>query len=123
MNLSLAAQTSFVLDPSLPIGAVVILGLVPAAATVAIYSRAGSRLSRVQNGALLVFRLLGAGLVLALLLQPSRLEEIPPVVTDRVTVVAVDDSKSMAQKDRHSSFRCARVRPTSRSARRFISAR
>ena len=99
MNLSLAAQTTLVLDPILPIGAVVILGLVFAAVTVAIYRRAGARLGRGQNGALLVFRLLGVAVVLALLLQPSRLEEIPPVVTDRVTLVAVDDSKSMAQKD------------------------
>ncbi len=99
MTFSLAAQTSLVLDPIIPIGAVVILGLILAVATVAIYTRAGSRLSRAQNAALLVFRLLGVALVLALLLQPSRLDEIPPVVTDRVTVVAVDDSKSMAQND------------------------
>ena len=38
-------------------------------------------------------------LVLALLLQPSRLEEIPPPVTNRVTIIAVDDSRSMAQTD------------------------
>ena len=91
MTFSLAAQTSLVLDPIIPIGAVVILGLVLAAATVAVYVRAGSRLGRAQNAALLTFRLLGVALVLALLLQPSRLEEIPPVVTDRVTLVAVDD--------------------------------
>ncbi len=100
----LATQTSLVLDPILPIGAVVILALVLAAATVAIYRRAGARLSGMQVGALLVFRLLvfrllGVALVLAVLLQPSRLEEIPPVVTDRVTLVAVDDSRSMAQND------------------------
>ena len=99
MTLSLAAQTSLVLDPILPIGAVAILGLLMAAATAAVYRRAGLRLSGRQNVTLLVFRLLGLAAVLALLLQPSRLEEIPPVVTDRVTVVAVDDSKSMAQKD------------------------
>ena len=99
MTTSLAAQTSLVLDPIIPLGAVVILELVLAVATIAIYTRAGSRLSRAQNAALLVFRLLGVALVLALLLQPSRLDEIPPVVTDRVTLVAVDDSKSMAQND------------------------
>ena len=99
MTFSLAAQTSLVLDPILPIGAVVILGIVLAAATAAIYTRAGSRLSRGQNATLLIFRLLGVAAVLALLLQPSRLEEIPPAVTDRVTLVAVDDSRSMAQSD------------------------
>jgi hypothetical protein len=91
--------TSLVIDPIVPIGAVAIAGVLLAALTVAIYWRAGSRLSGAQNGVLLVFRLLGVALVLALLLQPSRLEEIPPVVTDRVTVVAVDDSRSMAQRD------------------------
>ncbi|MBC8093576.1 MAG: hypothetical protein H7Y15_16900 [Pseudonocardia sp.] len=87
MPLSLAAQTSLVLDPILPVGAVVILGLGLAGLTVAIYRRVGSRLSTGQSAALLIFRLLGVALVLALLLQPSRLEEIPPVVTDRVTMV------------------------------------
>ncbi len=99
MTFSLAAQTSLVLDPILPMGAVVILGLVLGTATVAIYRRAGRRLSGLQNGVLLAFRLLGLAAVLVLLLQPSRLEEIPPMVTDRVTLVAVDDSMSMAQRD------------------------
>jgi hypothetical protein len=99
MILSLAAQTSLVLDPVLPIGGVVLLGLALAALTVGIYRRAGARLSVAQNVTLTIFRLLGVALVVALLLQPSRLEEIPPLVTDRVTLVAVDDSKSMAQKD------------------------
>ncbi len=95
----LAAQTSLVLDPILPVGAVVFLGLALAVLTIVIYRRAGARLSRGQNVALTIFRLLGVALVLVLLLQPSRLEEIPPPVTNRVTMVAVDDSKSMEQKD------------------------
>ncbi len=99
MSLLLAAQTSFVLDPILPVGAVALLGLALAALTVAIYRRAGARLSILQNLTLTVFRLLGLPLVLALLLQPSRLEVVPPPVTNRVTIVAVDDSRSMAQTD------------------------
>lgn len=99
MPLPLAAQTSLILDPILPIGVVVLLGALLAALTIAIYRRVGSRLTTAQNATLTIFRLLGLALVLALLLQPSRLEEIPPIVTDRVTVVAVDDSRSMAQKD------------------------
>lgn len=95
----LAAQTPLVFDPILPVGAVIILGIVLVATTIAIYTRINSRLSRVQSVALLVFRLLGVALVLALLLQPSRIEEIPPPVTNRVTLLAVDDSKSMAQRD------------------------
>ena len=99
MLFSLAAQTSLVLDPILPIRAVVLIGLLLAGLTIGIYRRIGMRLTPAQNITLTVFRLLGVALVLALLLQPSRLDEIPPVVTDRVTVVAVDDSRSMAQND------------------------
>ncbi|MDB6149765.1 MAG: hypothetical protein JWQ44_1213 [Chthoniobacter sp.] len=88
-----------VFDPILPIGAVVMLGVVLAAATVAIYLRISSRLSRTRSNTLLAFRLLGAAAVLLLLLQPSRLEQIPPTVTNRVTLVGVDDSRSMAQND------------------------
>jgi len=99
MTSPLAAQPSIVLDPILPIGAVVLLGLMMAVLTIAIYLRVGSRLSAGQNGILLLFRLLGVALILGLLLQPSQMEEIPPPVTNRVTLVAVDDSRSMAQKD------------------------
>jgi hypothetical protein len=99
MTFPIAAQTPLVIDPILPLGAIVILGIVLVAATIAIYVRVNARLSRAQSMALLVFRLLGVALVLALLLQPSRVEEIPPPVTDRVTLLAVDDSKSMAQRD------------------------
>jgi hypothetical protein len=99
MFISLAAQTSLVLDPILPVGAVALLGLALAMLTVAIYRRVGTRLSPVRNGLLTAFRLLGLALVVGLLLQPSRLEEIPPPVTNRVTLVAVDDSRSMAQTD------------------------
>ena len=99
MNAPLAALTSLVFDPILPIGAVVLLGLAMAALTIAVYWRVGARLSRAQNVALTTFRLLGTALVLLLLLQPSRVKEIPPPETNRVTLVAVDDSRSMAQKD------------------------
>ncbi|MEP6670380.1 MAG: hypothetical protein ABJF10_14565 [Chthoniobacter sp.] len=99
MTPSLAAQTSIVFDPILPIGAVVLLGLAMTTLTIAIYRRVGTRLSVGQSGTLLLFRLLGVALVLLLLLQPSRVEEIPPPLTNRVTLVAVDDSRSMAQKD------------------------
>lgn len=98
MTISLAAQR-FVLDPILPLGAVVLLGLALAGLTAVVYRRAGARLPTAQNAVLLGFRLLGVALVVLLLLQPSRLEEIPPPVTDRVTLVAVDDSRSMAQTD------------------------
>jgi hypothetical protein len=96
---SFAAQTSIVFDPILPIGAVGLLGVALAVLTIAIYRRVGTRLSAIQNATLMIFRLLGLTLVLLLLLQPSRVEEIPPPVMNRVTLAAVDDSRSMAQKD------------------------
>lgn len=99
MTFLLAAQTKLVLDPIVPVGAVAILGVLLAAATIAIYLRVGSSLGRARSVTLLVFRLLGVALVIALLLQPSRLEEIPPPITNRVVLVGVDDSRSMAQKD------------------------
>jgi hypothetical protein len=99
MILPIAAQSQLVFDPILPVGAVIILGFVLVLATAAIYIQISTRLSRPQKATLLVFRLFGVALVLALLLQPSRIEEIPPPVTNRVTLLAVDDSKSMAQSD------------------------
>ncbi len=99
MIASPAPQTSLVLDPILPIYAVVLIAAALVALTLGIYRLAGARLTAAQNGTLLVFRILGVVLVVFLLLQPSRMEEIPPQVTERVTLVAIDDSKSMAQKD------------------------
>jgi hypothetical protein len=99
MFIFLAAETTLIVDPILPIAAIALLGLFLAALTLAIYRRAGARLPTGQNVILMVFRLLGVALVLCLLLQPSRLEEIPPPATNRVTLIAVDDSRSMAQKD------------------------
>jgi len=90
---------NLVFDPILPFGGIAILGLALAGFTIAGYWRVGERLGRARNLTLLLFRLAGIALVLGLLLQPSREEEVPPVITDRVTLVAVDDSRSMAQRD------------------------
>jgi len=51
-----------------------------------------------QRGAV-VFRLAGLAVVLLLLLQPSRLEQVPPPVANRVTLMALDTSLSMKQRD------------------------
>ena len=99
MSLSLAVQTKLVLDPILPVGAIVFLGVLLLAATTAAYLRVGASLGRPRSLLLTILRLLGTALLIALLLQPSRMEEIPPPVTNRVILVGVDDSGSMAQKD------------------------
>jgi hypothetical protein len=54
---------------------------------------------------LLLCRLAGVGLVLLLLLQPSRRELLPPPIRDRVTLVGLDSSASMKQRDAGSKTR------------------
>ena len=102
--------SAIVFDPLLPLPLVIGVGVVLAAATVAAYFHIGTRVSRMQNSVLTVFRLLGLVGVLLLLLQPSRMEEIPPPDIRRVTVVAVDASKSMAQNDTDAGTRAESAR-------------
>ncbi|HZQ48318.1 MAG TPA: hypothetical protein VFC07_14975, partial [Verrucomicrobiae bacterium] len=104
MNTS-AAKTSLVFDPILPVPLVIFVGVILVALTIAAYVRVGSRVGLWKNAVLSIFRLLGIVLVMLVLLQPSRLEEIPPPVTHRVTLVGVDSSLSMAQTDVEKSSR------------------
>jgi hypothetical protein len=92
-------NTGIVFDPILPFGAVIALGIVFVALTIFIYWQVGSRVSRFQSLILLFLRLIGAVAVVIVLLQPSRVEPIPPPKIDRVTVLAIDNSRSMAQRD------------------------
>ena len=93
------AISDLVLDPILPVPWVGLIGVVLAGLTVYLYGQLGTYVSKARNVALLFFRLLGIGLVLGLLLQPSHQELIPPVKQDKITLVAVDTSLSMKQKD------------------------
>ena len=86
-------------DPVLPAAAIFLIGAALATAAIGTYLRVGSRLSAAQKFTLLFFRLVGIGLLLIVLLQPSRLEQLPPVLTQRVIMVGIDDSRSMAQRD------------------------
>lgn len=87
------------LDPLLPIPVVIGLGVVLIAATFGAYFRVGANLPAKVNAMLATLRSVGIAGVLLLLLQPSRVETIPPPKTNRVTVVGVDSSKSMRQDD------------------------
>ena len=89
--------SAIVFDPLLPLPLVVGIGVFLAAATATAYFHIGTRVSRTQNCVLTLFRLLGLAAVLLLLLQPSKVEDISPPDIRRVTVVAVDASKSMTQ--------------------------
>ncbi len=91
--------TSLVLDPILPVPAILLIGLILIGLTVAAYFKVGSRLGVWRNGILGASRLAGVVLVLLVLLQPSRLEQIPPPIKQRVTLVGVDTSRSMEQND------------------------
>ncbi len=93
------AKVELVLDPIIPAPLVALMGVALAGLTIAVYARVGSRLGPGRNLVLTLFRLLGLALVLILLLQPSRREEIPPPTTQKVTLVAVDTSRSMKQAD------------------------
>lgn len=94
-----------VFNPILPVPVIVLLGILLLLFTVRIYWRVGSVIGRWRNLVLLLFRLAGLALVLALLLQPSRREVLPPPTKDRVTLVGLDTSLSMKQRDANGETR------------------
>ena len=98
MNPALPA-TNIVLDPILPFPVVAVIAVVMLFFTVNIYLRVGKVIDRWRNIFLLMFRVAGIALVIVFLLQPSRQESLPPPTKERVTLVAVDSSLSMKQRD------------------------
>lgn len=91
--------TGFVLDPILPVAVIAVVGALLLFLTVRIYWRVGASLSLWRNLTLLLFRIAGVALVIGLLLQPSRREVIPPPTKERVTLIGLDTSLSMKQRD------------------------
>jgi hypothetical protein len=96
---------TLVFDPILPGPLVAVLGAVLAFLTLRVYWRVGASVTNWQRLTLLGFRLAGIALVLLLLLQPSQRELIPPPKKDRCTLLAVDTSASMKQRDADSTAR------------------
>lgn len=92
-------QPGLVWDPILPLPVIAVLAVLLAAVTVHLYWRTGRVIPRTRNVLLLLFRLLGLALVVGLLLQPSEREVLPPPTREQVTVVALDSSASMKQRD------------------------
>jgi len=88
-----------VLDPMLPMPLTALLAGVLLYLTARIYFKVGGGLGSWRKWVLLVFRAGGLGLVLALLLGPSRREALPPPPKERVTLIGVDTSLSMKQRD------------------------
>lgn len=90
---------SLVLDPLVPIPLVGLLGLVLGALSVWTYWRVSARLGTGHRCFLLGLRLLLLAGLLLLLLQPSRVRVEARAADARVTLVAIDSSRSMRQTD------------------------
>ena len=88
-----------IFDPIVPAPVIALLGVLFLFLTIRIYWSVGPAVGRWRNLALLVFRLSGLALVLVLLFQPSRRQFLPPLTRQRVTLVALDSSLSMKQRD------------------------
>jgi hypothetical protein len=94
-----ASIKDLVFDPLIPVPAIALIGLVLVALTLWTYRQTARHLSPVQRWLLIVFRLAGCALVLLILLQPSRIEPLPVQTETKVTLVAIDASRSMRQPD------------------------
>jgi hypothetical protein len=92
-------------DPVLPPAVIALVAIVLLLATVRIYWRVGAGVERWRRVLLMLFRLAGIGLVILFLLQPSHREFLPPPIRDRVTLVGLDSSASMKQRDAGSKMR------------------
>jgi hypothetical protein len=88
-----------VFDPVVPAPLVLMLALVLGGLTLWVYGRAAGRLPLFKRTLLMALRLLGIAMALLILLQPSRMENIPLPARTRVTMVAMDSSRSMNQTD------------------------
>ena len=91
--------SGLVFDPILPAPVIALLGALLLILTIRIYWRVAASIGLWRNLTLLLFRLAGIALVVLLLLQPSRREVLPPPTKDRVTLVGLDTSLSMKQRD------------------------
>jgi hypothetical protein len=93
------STSGLVFDPILPAPVIVLLGALLLFFTVQVYWRVGKSVGNWRNLTLLFFRVAGSALVMLLLLQPSRREVLPPPTKDRVTLIGLDTSLSMKQRD------------------------
>ena len=87
-----------------------VIGAVALLITAVLYWREARRLSRPKNVTLLVFRCLAILLIVILLLQPSRREQIRHDTRPGVVLVAVDSSESMNHADDGNTSRLDRAR-------------
>lgn len=88
-----------VFDPVVPAPLILLLALALGGLTIFAHGRTSNRLPAWKRAVLVAFRLSGIALVLVILMQPSQIENIPLPVRDKVTLVAIDSSRSMKQTD------------------------
>jgi len=88
-----------IFDPIVPLPLVLLLGLAVGGMALWTHFTAASRLPAGKRGLLLALRLAGLALALLILLQPSRIENVPLPVRNNVTLVAIDSSASMNTVD------------------------
>ncbi|MGD0745869.1 MAG: hypothetical protein ABSA45_12015, partial [Verrucomicrobiota bacterium] len=93
------STSGLVFDPILPAPVIAILGALLLFLTIRIYWHVGTSIGTWRNLTLLHFRVAGIALVMLVLLQPSRREILPPPTKDRVTLIGLDTSLSMKQRD------------------------
>lgn len=105
-----SALDQLIFDPLVPIPLIVLLGLVLGGLTFWVYRITGARLSLGKQITLLVLRFGALALALLILLQPSKIESLPSPIRDKVTLVAVDTSRSMRQADAGKLTRFAAAR-------------
>jgi len=92
-------MNGLVLDPIMPPPLVAALAAGLLFVTLRVYLKVGVTVGGARNGLLLAFRSGGIALVLLLLLQPSRQMPLPPLAKNRVTLIGIDTSRSMKQRD------------------------
>ncbi len=110
-------RTGWVFDPIVPPPLLALIGLLLAGFTIAVYGRVGSAVGAFRNAVLLLFRLLGIVALLVILLQPARLEHIPPPVVKKTLLVGLDTSRSMRQADLDQKSRLEHAKELLRESR------
>jgi hypothetical protein len=95
----MSPASDILFDPLVPVPLAGLLALLLGALTVWVYWFGSTRLPPGRRASLLALRLLLLAGVLLLLLQPSRIFVDPRPAEDKVTLVAVDTSRSMRQTD------------------------
>lgn len=93
------ASSGIVFDPVAPMPVIGWVAALLAAVTLYSHWQTGAGLAVWRRVFLIFWRWAGLALVFLLLLQPAREEEITPPRVNRVTLVALDTSRSMKQTD------------------------